>query len=86
MWFKNVPEELLTSLIHHSPFLHHSSQCLRLTTFDLKPTAAAEGESLGTSGITSLSEYRPTFITADSSGRVRVMVEKLSEGRAARGS
>lgn len=86
MWLRKVPDELLTSLIHHSPFLHHSSQCFRLTTFDLKPTAAAEGWSLGTSGSTSLSEYRPTLITADSSGRVRLMVEKEREGLAARGS
>jgi hypothetical protein len=68
------------------PSLHHSSQCFRLTTLDLKPTAADEGTLDGISGMLSRSEYLPTRIMADSSGRVRVMVENCSEGRGARGS
>lgn len=56
MWFRKVPDELLTSLMYQLPSLHHSSQCFRLTTFDLKPTAAEEGTLAGTSGMLSRSE------------------------------
>lgn len=56
MWFRKVPEELLTSLTYQLPSLHHSSQCFRLTTLDLNPTAAAEGTLAGASGMLSRSE------------------------------
>lgn len=86
MWLRNVPEELLTSLMYQLPSLHQSSQCFLLTTLDLKPTAAAEGPLGVFSGMLSRSEYRPTRIIADSSGNVRWMVGNCNEGRPALGS
>lgn len=86
MWFRNVPDELLTSLMNQLPSLHQSSQCFRLTTFDLNPTAAADGMLDRFSGTLSRSEYRPTLMIADSSGRVRLIVGNCSDGRPARGS
>jgi hypothetical protein len=56
MWLRNVPEELFTSLMYQLPSLHQSSQCFRLTTLLLKPTAAAEGMLEGCSGTLSRSE------------------------------
>jgi hypothetical protein len=41
---------------------------------------------VGISGMLSRSEYRPTRIMADSSGRVRFIVGKINEGLPARGS
>lgn len=41
MWFKKVPEELLTSLMNHLPSSHQNSQWRRLTTLLLKPTGEA---------------------------------------------
>jgi hypothetical protein len=72
--------------MYQLPSLHQSSQCFLLTTFDLKPTAAAEGMLDGLSGMLSRSEYRPTRMIADSSGSVRFIVGNCSEGRPARGS
>jgi hypothetical protein len=86
MWLRNVPEELFTSLMYQLPSLHHSSQCFLLTTLDLKPTAAAEGMLEECSGVLSRSEYRPTRMIADSSGKVRFMVGNCSDGRPALGS
>lgn len=86
MWFRKVPEELLTSLIHQRWFEYQNSQCRLLTTLDLKPTGAADGPRPADSGWLSRSEYLPTRMTEVSSGRVLVMAEKDSEGRWARGS
>ena len=43
MWLRNVPDELLTSLMYHLPFSYQNSQWRRLTTLLLKPTGEAEG-------------------------------------------
>jgi hypothetical protein len=86
MWLRKVPDELFTSLMYQLLSLHHSSQCFLLTTFDLKPTAAAEGTFGVVSGAVSRSEYRPTRMMDVSSGSVRVMVGNCSEGLPALGS
>ena len=81
MWFRNVPDELPTSLTCHWPFMYMNSQCLRLTTLDLKPTGASEGSvGLGL-GMPSRSEYRPTRITQLSDGNVRAMGANGNDGR-----
>jgi hypothetical protein len=85
-WFRNVPDELLTSLINHWLFWHQNSQCLRLTTLDLKPTGADEGALGLASGIFSRSEYLPTLMMAFSFGSVRVIAGNERDGLAARGS
>lgn len=83
---RKVPDELLTSLTYHWPLEHQNSQCLRLTTLDLKPTIAAD-EVLGVGvGFASRSEYRPTLITEVLSGSVREIGANVSEGLAERGS
>lgn len=81
MWFKKVPEELPTSRICHWPLTKENSQCLLLTTLDLKPIGASDGSVGLWTAIPSRSEYRPTRITEDSVGRVREVVVKGSEGR-----
>lgn len=86
MWFRKVPEELLTSLMNHWPLAHQNSQCFRLTTLDLKPTGVAEGMLGGGFGAVSRSEYRPTRITESSDGSVLAMGGKTKEGRLERGS
>ena len=72
--------------MYHCESWHHSSQCFLLTTFDLKPTAAAEGTLVGISGRLSRSEYLPTRMMFVSFGRVRVIVGNCREGLPARGS
>jgi len=86
MWFRKVPDELLTSLMYHCPFEHQNSQCLRLTTFDLKPTGAEEGRFGGGLGLVSRSEYLPTRITQSSCGSVLEVGRNASEGLFERGS
>lgn len=45
-WLRKVPELDFTSFTYHCPLDCQNSQCLRETTFDLKPTGAtAEGVS-----------------------------------------
>lgn len=65
----------------HWPFMKISSQCLRLTTFDLNPIGASDGSDGLAMGIPSRSEYRPTRITQLSDGRVREMGIKVKDGR-----
>lgn len=65
----------------HWPFMKISSQCLRLTTFDLNPMGASDGSDGLAMGIPSRSEYRPTRITQLSDGRVRDMGIKVKDGR-----
>ena len=86
MWLRKVPEELLTSLMYHCPWEHQNSQCLRLTTFDLKPTGAEDGVCGGGFGLTSRSEYRPTRITQSSCGRVLEVGGNDRDGLVERGS
>jgi hypothetical protein len=86
MWFRNVPELLLTSLIYHLPVSYQNSQCRLLTTLLLNPTGAADGRLGGTLGWLSRSEYRPTRMTSLPVGRVRETGVNVSEGRGARGS
>lgn len=86
MWFRNVPDELLTSLMCHFPFSNQNSQCRRLTTLLLKPTGDAEGTLGATCGCASRSEYRPTLMTSDPDGSVLETGWKVSDGLAARAS
>src|SRR5690606_35609477 len=86
MWFRNVPDELLTSLMYHFPPSNQNSQCRLLTTLLLKPTGAAVGQLIGTGGCTARSEYRPTLMTSGPVGRVLEGGWKVSDGLAARGS
>lgn len=81
MWLRNVPEELLTSLMNHLPPVYQNSQCLLLTTFDLKPTGAEDGTFGAPVGWFSLSEYRPTFMISFPVGRIRAMGLNTKEGR-----
>jgi hypothetical protein len=83
-WFKKVPEEDLTSLTYHCPFDCQNSQCLRETTFDLKPTGAiAEGPSAQSADELdwSLSLYLPTRTTLFAEDKVRVTAVKFNDGR-----
>ena len=82
-----MPEELLTSLMYHCPWEHQNSQCLRLTTFDLKPTGAEDGAfGLGRLGFVSRSEYRPTRMIQSSCGRVLEVAGNVRDGLEARES
>lgn len=81
MWFRNVPDELPTSLTCHWALMYMNSQCLRLTTLDLKPTGAPDGPGGFATGTPSRSEYRPTRITQLSEGSVRETGMNCREGR-----
>lgn len=83
---RNVPDELFTSFINHCPPWHQNSQCLLLTTFDLKPTGAAEGRFGGGLPSPSRSEYLPTRIIHSSRGSVLEVDGKLNEGLVDRAS
>lgn len=85
-WFKNVPDELFTSLMNHSPSWAQNSQCLRLTTLDLKPTGAAVDRFAGWLGCVSRSEYLPTRIISFPVGSVRPIGLNINDGLGARAS
>ena len=83
-WLRKVPELDLTSFTYHWPLDCQNSQCLRETTFDLKPTGAtAEGVSFHCEElfVWSRSLYRPTRTTLLAEVRVRVTAVKLNDGR-----
>ena len=84
IWFRNVPDELPTSLTCQVPFTYTNSQWRRLTTFDLKPTGASDGPPGFATGTPSLSEYRPIRITELAEGIVREMGMKCKDGRVLR--
>lgn len=88
MWLRNVPDELLTSLMYHLPSSYQNSQCRRLTTLLLKPTGAPEAEwpDAPARAWVSRSEYRPTRMTSVPLDSVLEMGGKDNDGRVDRGS
>lgn len=79
MWFKKVPEELLTSLTNQLPFENENSQCFLLTTLLLKPIGPSFDISPSASSAPSFSEYLPIRSTVFAFFSVREMVGKKSD-------